>query len=97
MLQLVRGIQRTVEAIKEVDPDAMMVHVEATGLARAARADLDALAVEDQRRGFLAYDLLAGELTPDHPLYAWLLRNGAGAGRAGADPPQRHPARRASA
>ncbi len=60
MLQLVRGIQRTVAAIKEVDPGALMVHVEATGLARAARADLEALAVEDQRRGFLAYDLLAG-------------------------------------
>jgi beta-glucosidase len=78
MLQLVRGIQRTVVAIKEVDPGALMVHVEATGLARAARADLESLAVEDQRRGFLAYDLLAGKLTPDHPLYTWLLRNGAG-------------------
>jgi beta-glucosidase/6-phospho-beta-glucosidase/beta-galactosidase len=78
MLQLVRGIQRTVAAIKEVDAGALMVHVEATGLARAARADLEALAVEDQRRGFLAYDLLAGKLTPDHPLYTWLLRNGAG-------------------
>ena len=78
MLQLVRGIQRTVAAIKEVDPGAVMVHVEATGLSRAARADLEALAVEDQRRGFLAYDLMTGRLTPDHPLYTWLLRNGAG-------------------
>ncbi|HET9208841.1 MAG TPA: family 1 glycosylhydrolase [Thermoanaerobaculia bacterium] len=78
MLQLVRGIQRTVAAIKEVDPGALMVHVEATGLTRAARADLVALAVEDQRRGFLAYDLIAGRITPDHPLYTWLLRNGAG-------------------
>ena len=78
MLQLVRGIQRTVEAIKEVDPGALMVHVEATGLARAARSDLEALAVEDQRRGFLAYDLLTGRLTPEHPLFTWLLRNGTG-------------------
>ena len=78
MLQLVRGIQRTVEALKEVDAGALMVHVEATGLSRAARADLEALAVEDQRRGFLAYDLLTGRVTPDHPLYTWLLRNGAG-------------------
>jgi beta-glucosidase len=78
MLQLVRGIQRTVEAIKEVEPGALMVHVEATGLTRAARADLVALAVEDQRRGFLAYDLIAGRITPDHPLYTWLLRHGAG-------------------
>jgi beta-glucosidase len=78
MLQLVRGIQRTVAAIKEVDPGSLMVHVEATGLARAARADLEALAVEDQRRGFLAYDLITGRVGPDHPLFTWLLRNGVG-------------------
>jgi len=77
MLQLVKGILRTVAALKEVDPGALMIHVEATGLARAARADLEALAVEDQRRGFLAYDLLTGRLTPEHPLFTWLLRNGA--------------------
>lgn len=78
MLQLVRGIQRTVTALKEVDPGSLMVHVEATGLARAARADLEVLAVEDQRRGFLAYDLITGRVTSDHPLFTWLLRNGAG-------------------
>jgi beta-glucosidase len=78
MLQVVRGIQRTVEALKEVDPGAVMVHVEATGLARAAREDLQVLAVEDQRRGFLGYDLLTGRVGPDHPLFTWLLRNGAG-------------------
>jgi beta-glucosidase/6-phospho-beta-glucosidase/beta-galactosidase len=78
LLQLVRGIQLTVDALKSVDPGAVMVHVEAAGLARAARADLQALAVEDQRRGFLAYDLLTGRVTPEHPLFTWLLRNGAG-------------------
>jgi beta-glucosidase len=78
MLQLVRGIQRTVEAVKEADPGALMVHVEASGLARAARADLEALAVEDQRRGFLAYDLITGRVGADHPLLTWLLRNGVG-------------------
>jgi beta-glucosidase len=78
MLQLVKGILCTVEAIRESDPGAVMVHVEATGLSRAAREDLQALAVEDQRRGYLAYDLLTGRVTPDHPLFTWLLRNGAG-------------------
>jgi beta-glucosidase len=78
LLQIVKGIQRTVEAIKKVDPGSVMFHVEATGLARAAREDLVVLAVEDQRRGFLVYDLLAGKVAPDHPLYTWLLRNGAG-------------------
>ena len=47
-------------------------------MSRAARADLEVLAVEEQRRGFLAYDLLTGRVTHDHPLFTWLLRNGAG-------------------
>lgn len=78
LLQIVKGILRTVEALKKVDPASVMFHVEATGLARAAREDLMVLAVEDQRRGYLVYDLITGKVTPDHPLYTWLLRNGAG-------------------
>jgi beta-glucosidase/6-phospho-beta-glucosidase/beta-galactosidase len=77
MLQLARGIQATVEAIKEIDPLSIMVHVEATGLSRAIRQDLESLAVEEQRRGFLAYDLLVGSVTHDHPLFPWLIRSGA--------------------
>lgn len=76
MLQLARGILKTVEAIKKIDPGAIMVHVEATGLSRAARQDLEALAVEEQRRGFLCYDLITGRVTQDHPLFSWLVRNG---------------------
>jgi beta-glucosidase/6-phospho-beta-glucosidase/beta-galactosidase len=77
MLQLARGIVSTVEAIRSVDPTSIMVHVEATGLSRAVREDLRALAIEDQRRGYLCYDLITGLVTHDHPLYTWLLRNGA--------------------
>ena len=77
LLQLVKGILRTVEAIKSADPNAVFVHVDASGLSRAAREDLEALAVEEQRRGFLVYDLLTGNLTPDHPLFPWLVRQGA--------------------
>jgi beta-glucosidase/6-phospho-beta-glucosidase/beta-galactosidase len=77
MLQIVKGVQRTVVALKEVDPNSVMVQVEATGLNRAARHDLEILAVEDQRRGYLFFDLITGLVTHEHPLYAWLLRNGA--------------------
>ncbi|MEJ7713762.1 MAG: hypothetical protein WKF84_28925 [Pyrinomonadaceae bacterium] len=77
MLQLVRGIINTVEAIKEIDSNAVMVHVEAAGLTRAVREELHALALEEQRRGYLSYDLLTGKVTHDHPLYTWLLRHGA--------------------
>jgi beta-glucosidase len=77
MLQLARGIVRTVEAIKEIDPDTVMVHVEATGLTRTVREDLKVLANEETHRGFLCYDLISGRITPDHLLFSWLLRSGA--------------------
>ncbi len=79
MLQLVKGIIRTVAAIKELSPDARMVHVEAVGLSRATQVELQALAEEHQHRSFLSYDLLTGRVGPEHPLYSWLLRNGASA------------------
>lgn len=77
MLQIAKGIIRTVEAIKAIDSNAIMVHVEATGLSQAAREDLASLAIEEQRRGFLCYDLVTGQVRPDHPLFLWLVQNGA--------------------
>lgn len=76
MIQLAKGIVRTVEAIKEIQPEAVMVHVEATGLTRAIREDLASLATEEKFRGYLCYDLISGRLTHDHLLYSWLVRNG---------------------
>jgi beta-glucosidase/6-phospho-beta-glucosidase/beta-galactosidase len=77
MLQIVKGVFNTVAAIKSIDSNSIMVQVEATGLSRAIRQELEVLALEDQRRGYLFYDLIAGMVTPDHPLFGWLLRNGA--------------------
>jgi len=77
MLQLARGIVRTVQALKEIDPSFVMVHVEAAGLTRTAREDLTSLAREEQFRGYLCFDLISGRLTHDHLLFSWLVRNGA--------------------
>ncbi|MBX7174553.1 MAG: family 1 glycosylhydrolase [Pyrinomonadaceae bacterium] len=77
MLQLAKGIIRTVNSIKEIQPNSIMVHVEATGLTRTIREDLAPLAREEQHRGYLCYDLISGRLTHDHLLYSWLIRNGA--------------------
>ena len=77
MLQLARGIIRTVKALKEIDPTSVMVHVEAAGLTRTVREDLAALAHEEKFRGYLCYDLISGRLTHDHILFSWLVRNGA--------------------
>lgn len=77
MLQLAKGMLATVKAIKHVDPDAIMIHVEAAGLSRASSVDLEALALEEQYRRYLTYDLLSGRVTPEHPLFTWLLHHGA--------------------
>lgn len=77
-MALVNGIVRTVPAIKEVDPTALMVHVEAVGLTRAAREDLEPLAAEHRRRGYLFYDLITGRIDADDPIYGWLLAHGVG-------------------
>jgi beta-glucosidase len=77
MMQLAKGIVRTVEAIKGVDPQARIVHVEAAGLARAGVPELQALAHESQAQIFLSYDLVSGRVDPDHLLFPWLMRHGA--------------------
>ncbi|HLM00027.1 MAG TPA: family 1 glycosylhydrolase, partial [Pyrinomonadaceae bacterium] len=77
MLQLAKGIIRTVNVLKEIDPETMMVHVEATGLTRTVREDLASLANEEAHRGYLCYDLISGRITHDHLLFPWLVRNGA--------------------
>jgi beta-glucosidase/6-phospho-beta-glucosidase/beta-galactosidase len=76
MLQLARGIKRTVNVIKEIDPSSVMFHVEATGMTRTARKDLAVLAREEKHRGYICYDLISGRMTEDHLLFSWLVRNG---------------------
>lgn len=77
MTQLARGIVATVNQIKSIQPDSIMVHVEAAGITRSSRPDLEPLAAEDQLTRFLCYDLITGRVTLDHPLYTWLVRSSA--------------------
>ena len=77
LLQVIRGIERTCETLRAVDPNCVLVHVEASGLSRTAREDLAAIALEEQSRSFLPCDLLAGHVGPEHPLFPWLVRSGA--------------------
>lgn len=94
MLGVCRGIVRTVERLREVDPEIVDVHVDATDLYEAATSArpagsagsategvAPALAAEATRRQqivFLALDLVSGRVQPSHPLYGWLQQHGAG-------------------
>ena len=77
MLQLASGIIKTSKAIKSIQPESTLVHVEATGMTRTARKDLAILAREEQHRGYLCYDLVTGRILDEHLLFSWLGRNGA--------------------
>jgi beta-glucosidase/6-phospho-beta-glucosidase/beta-galactosidase len=76
-VQLAKGIISTVEAIKSVQPEAQMVHVEAAGICRAGHPDVEWLAEQNRLKGFLSFDLITGKITPEHPLWPWLMQSGA--------------------
>jgi beta-glucosidase/6-phospho-beta-glucosidase/beta-galactosidase len=76
MLNLAQGMVATAEALYEADPRTLLVHVEATGLGRAADDALRPFAEEEQLRRFLALDLITGRVRSDHQLFPWLIRNG---------------------
>jgi beta-glucosidase/6-phospho-beta-glucosidase/beta-galactosidase len=81
MLGLCRGIVRTVAALRSVDPEIVIAHVDATDLYTAASVDLEGEAQRRQAIVFLALDLVAGRIDAGHELHAWLLAQGAEPGQ----------------
>lgn len=77
MLGVCRGIVETVRAIRAVEPDALIAHVDATDLYESAEAEFAAEAEHRQGIVFLALDLVSGRVGAEWPLRAWLLRHGA--------------------
>lgn len=75
MAGVCRGIVRTVETLREVDPEILPVHVDATDLYETVEPELQAEANLRQEIVFLALDLISGRVNPTHALYAWLLRH----------------------
>jgi beta-glucosidase len=71
-----RGIVQTVAALIAVQPDAVMIHVEATGVGSTdAPAFTERLAL-DMHRERIVLDLITGRVDDGHPLEAFLLENG---------------------
>ncbi len=69
----VAGIQRTVAALRNVDPEIVAYHVDATDLYESDEA---ALAEEVKFRRnivYLALDLASGRIGGNHPLHGWLV------------------------
>lgn len=77
MLAICEGIVATVRALERVDPDIVTYHVDATDLYSASSPHLEGEAERRQQIVFLALDLVSGRVTPDHPLWSWLVAHGA--------------------
>lgn len=75
MLAACRGIVRTVEALRAIDPEIVPVHVDATDLYHSPMPELQDEVARRQEIVFLALDLVTGRIREGHALYDWLLAN----------------------
>ncbi len=90
VIAMVDGMAKSIAAIRAANPDAVIVHVEASSLYGTDDPELVAHAAELVALGMLPTDLLLGRVTTGHELHPWLLSNGANPGvleRLTADPP----------
>ena len=71
------GIVRTMRAIRAVQPNATIVHVEAASLISADHSDLIDHADLLRMVGWIPTDLIAGRVDPQSTAWAWLLDHGA--------------------
>lgn len=74
VVSVVDGVQQTTRAIRDVDPDARIVHVEAIQLYSTTDDSLTAKVAEWRERAWLPTDLLIGQLSVDGA--DWLEQHG---------------------
>lgn len=77
MLGACRGIVESVRALRTIDPEILIAHVDATDLYVSTLAEFEADAHHRQEIVFLALDLVSGRVRPGHALWGWLLKHGA--------------------
>lgn len=76
MTGVCRGIVETVRALKDVDPEILPVHVDATDLYVTKEPSLEEETERRQEIVFLALDLISGRIREDHSLFGWLRTHG---------------------
>jgi beta-glucosidase/6-phospho-beta-glucosidase/beta-galactosidase len=76
MKNLCFGIIETVNGIRSIDPNAVMVHVQATGLTLTNDPNLQTNVDELFNKRLTQFELITGRILEGHPLYNWLVENG---------------------
>lgn len=77
LLPILRGMALTTAAIRQADPDAVIVQVEAVGWHWASDARWQAEAARRVTPFFLAYDLYTGQVDESYEYWPYLMQNGA--------------------
>ncbi len=70
LLAVNRGMIASVEAIRQVQPGAVMVHAEDVGIESAVTPDVARFAALRQLERWLPLDIACGRFRPDHPLWS---------------------------
>lgn len=78
LLIQMEGVRRAMAAIRAVNPAAQLVQTDDVGYISSTRRLRYQADFENERR-WLSFDLLAGRVTPHHPLWRYLRQHGAGA------------------
>lgn len=76
MHSICKGIVQTVEELRRVRPDAVMVHVEAIGCGFTEEPALRERLELDMARELAMFDLVSGHVGRTHPLGPYLMANG---------------------
>jgi beta-glucosidase len=76
MIQLALGIQQTVQAIRAVDPDAVMFAVEAMGYYAPLSPAAVPVAKAKLHRDLVCWDLVHGTVDESHACFGWLTEMG---------------------
>ena len=76
-LGIAEGVRRSVSAIRAANPDAVIVHVEASSLFETEHVHLQEELSHLSAIAVLPTDLILGLVDRDHPMWTWLLEHGA--------------------
>ena len=76
-IPMVQGVVSTINAIRQVQPDATIVHVEASTLVATRDAALEKERQLLEDIGWLPTDMIFGRVNETHPMWRWLLEHGA--------------------
>jgi beta-glucosidase/6-phospho-beta-glucosidase/beta-galactosidase len=70
------GVQASVRAIRDADPGAEIVHVEAVQAYQSSDPSLVGELRMEEQRSELPTQLILGQVGPDDPMWAWLIKHG---------------------